>query len=161
MVQEIINDIQQNNIGQLFDFDYLVSLTVQMNALLNQYSSQKTVFHVVGSNDDHNPTTMTIRDWHNVISLLWIALKSFITFSQQQEFNLVNDKFKVPKMKPLVSKDKKPVAAAKEKHPKAIICPLQQATQNVIEGGSGISNRSTLSASLTHRQSSSTIRQKD
>ena len=70
-----------------------------MNALLYQYSS-------------YDPSTMVVTDWHEVIRLLWSALKSFLTFAQQQEHNLISEKFKVPRLKPLLPKDKKPVANA-------------------------------------------------
>ena len=90
-----------------------------MNALFHQYSSQKQVFRVLGSSVDYDPSTMVVTDWHEAIKLLWAALKSFLTFAQQQEHNLINDKFKVPRLKPWLPKDKKPVAAAvKEKYPK-------------------------------------------
>ena len=55
---------------------------------------------------------MVVTDWHEVIQMLWAALKSFLTFAQQQEHNLINDKLKIPRLKPLLPKDKKPVAAA-------------------------------------------------
>ena len=72
---------------------------------------------------------MVVTDWHEVIRLLWAALKSFLTFAQQQEHNLINDKFKIPRLKPLLPKDKKPVAAAvKEKYPKAAPPALKVAT---------------------------------
>ena len=115
VIQAIINDIQQNNVSQLFDIDYLVSLTIQMNALLYQYSSQRQVFRVLGSNVDYDPATMVVTDWHEVIRLLWSALKSFLIFAQQHEHNLINDKFKIPRLKPLLPKDKKPAVAAVKK----------------------------------------------
>ena len=40
--------------------------------------------------------------------------------SPQHEFNILNDKFKVVKMRPLLPKDKKLPAQDKEKHPKAL-----------------------------------------
>jgi hypothetical protein len=129
VIQAIINNIQQNNVGHLFDIDYLVSLTIQMMALLYQYSSQRHVFQVLSSTVDYDPSTMVVTDWHEVIRLLWAALKSFLTFAQQQEHNLINDKFKIPRLKPLLPKDKKPVAAAvKEKYPKAAPPALKVAT---------------------------------
>ena len=72
---------------------------------------------------------MVVTDWHEVIQLLWASLISFLTFAQQQEHNLINDKFKIPRLKPLLPKDKKPVAAAvKEKHPKAAPTALKVPT---------------------------------
>lgn len=109
VLQDIITDIQQNNVGQLFDIDYLVCLTIQMNALFYQNSSQRQVFPVLGSSVDYDPSAMVVTDWHGVIRL----------FAQEQEHNLINDKFKIPRLKPWLPKDKKPVlAAVKEKHPK-------------------------------------------
>lgn len=63
VLQDIITDIQQNNVGQLFDIDYLVSLTIQMNALFYQYSSQRQVFPVLGSSVDYDPSAMVVTDW--------------------------------------------------------------------------------------------------
>lgn len=117
--------IQQNNIGQLFDIEYLVSLTIRMFALLSQYSSQHVPFNIVGTNLAFNPAIMMADDWHIVISALWQALKSFLTFPQQHEFNIINDKFKVVKMKPLLPKDKKLPAQNKEKHPVALKSALR------------------------------------
>jgi len=45
-IAAIINDIQQNNIGQLFDIEYLLSLTATMRALLYEYSSSIEAFTV-------------------------------------------------------------------------------------------------------------------
>lgn len=56
--QTIINDIQQNNIGQLFDIDYLVSLTTQMRALLYHYSSKQSPFTIGAATTQFNPMTM-------------------------------------------------------------------------------------------------------
>ena len=96
---------QRHNVGHLFDIDYLVCLTIQMMALLDQYSSQRHVFKVLGSTVDYDTSTMVVTDWHEVIRLLWTALKSFLTLAQQQEHNLINDKFKIPRLKPLLPKD--------------------------------------------------------
>jgi hypothetical protein len=35
VLQDIVNDIQQNDIGHLFDVEYIVSLTIRMFALLS------------------------------------------------------------------------------------------------------------------------------
>ena len=128
VLQDIVNDIQQNDIGQLFDVDYLVSLSIRMLALWAQYSSQHVIFKVAGSNVDYDPATMTVKDWQQVVHALWFALKSFLTFPLQHEFNILNDKFKVVKMKPLLPKDKRPSAQEKEKHPKALKSALKPAS---------------------------------
>ena len=49
--------------------------------------------------------------------MLWQSLKSFLSLVQQQEFHLINDKYKIAKMKPLAPKDKKSQAVDKKKHP--------------------------------------------
>jgi hypothetical protein len=48
---------------------------------------------------------------------LWQALKSFLSFPQQHEFTLINDKFKAAKINSLLPKDKKLPAQEKEKQP--------------------------------------------
>jgi hypothetical protein len=53
--QNIINDIQQNNIGNLFDIDYLVSFTMQMQALLYQYSSKQLPLMIKKNYDSIHP----------------------------------------------------------------------------------------------------------
>jgi hypothetical protein len=63
---------------------------------------------------------MIVDDWHNVVHALWHALKSFLTFPLQHEFNILNDKFKVVKMRPLLPKDRKLPAQDIEKHPKVL-----------------------------------------
>jgi len=68
---------------------------------------------------------MQVDDWHNVVYALWNALKSFLTFPLQHEFNILNDKFKVIKMRPHLPKDKKLPAIDKEKHPKALKSALK------------------------------------
>jgi hypothetical protein len=90
-----------------------------MFALLSQYSSQHVPFNVVDSDITYNPASMVLEDWHAVMLLLWNALKSFLTFSLQHEFNIINDKFKVAMMTPLWPA-KKTIASPKEKHPKAL-----------------------------------------
>ena len=126
--QDIINDIQQNDIGHLFDVEYIVSLTIRMFALLSQYSSQHAIFNVADTTTVYDPAAMSTHDWHTVIHELWQALKSFLTFPQQHEFNILNEKFKVVKMKPLLPRDKKLPAQDKEKHPKALKSALKNAT---------------------------------
>jgi len=123
--QDIVNDIQQHNIGHLFDVEYTVSLIIRMLALLSQYSSQHVIFFVADSSVSYDPAAMQVNDWHNVVYALWNALKSFLTFPLQHEFNILNDKFKVVKMRPHLPKDKKLPAIDKEKHPKAIKFALE------------------------------------
>lgn len=79
--QSIINDIQQNNIGQLFDIDYLVSLTMQMRALLYNYSSKQLPFTIEQTTTQFNPVSMVTSDWQEIIRLLWQTFKSFLTFN--------------------------------------------------------------------------------
>ena len=69
IIAAIINDIQQNNIGQLFDIEYLLILTVTMRALLYEYSSSTTAFTVHDSTI-HVPADMTANDWQIVIKKL-------------------------------------------------------------------------------------------
>jgi len=69
-IASIITDLQQNNIGQLFDVDYLLALTSAMMALLYNYAASTEPFVVNGSTHEFQPTTMTAADWQQVIGLL-------------------------------------------------------------------------------------------
>ena len=61
-IASILNDVQQNNIGQLFDVDYLLALIATFRALLHQYSSSTEQFIVTDSTKVFQPTTMTSVD---------------------------------------------------------------------------------------------------
>ena len=130
VLQDIINDIKLNNVGQLFDIEYIVTLTIRMFALLSQYSSQHVSFHIIGAILEFDPATMVTSDWYTTIHYLWHALKSFLTFPLQHEFNIINEKFKVVKMKPLLPKDKKPPVQNKEKHPIAVKSAMRSSSQS-------------------------------
>ena len=120
IIAAIINDIQQNNIGQLFDIEYLLILTATMRALLYEYSSSTTAF-TVHDNTIHLPADMTTSDWQIVIGKLWLSFKDKLSFTRQQEFLLVRSKYPVARIKPFngkVAKDIVPpkvIASAKDK----------------------------------------------
>jgi hypothetical protein len=61
VLQDIINDMQQNNVGQSFDNEYIINPTIRM---LLHYSSHHVIFHLFGSNIDNNPAIMVVGDWH-------------------------------------------------------------------------------------------------
>lgn len=55
VIDNIIREIQQDNVGQMFEVDYLLWLTVTMRALLFQYSSSEDSFTV-----DDSPTVFEL-----------------------------------------------------------------------------------------------------
>jgi hypothetical protein len=68
----IITDIQQNNVGNVFDVIYLIALTSTMRALLYQYSASTAPFSVESTDQNFQPLEMTHTDWQAVIALLWL-----------------------------------------------------------------------------------------
>jgi hypothetical protein len=72
-VAGIITDIQQNNIGKVFDVSYLIALT--STNLLYQYSESTAAFAVDATDRIFQPSDMTHTNWQTVISLLWVSFK--------------------------------------------------------------------------------------
>ena len=57
-IASIITDLQQNNIGQLFDVDYLLALTSTLMALSYNYAASTEPFTVTSSTIEFQPATM-------------------------------------------------------------------------------------------------------
>ena len=116
IIAAIINDIQQNNVGQLFDIDYLLSHTATMITLLYEYSSSITAFTVRDARV-YLQIDMSRSDWQDVIGQLWLSLKEKLTFSMQQEYLMVRSKYPVTRIKSfsgkIVKEDVLPKAQAK------------------------------------------------
>jgi hypothetical protein len=112
IIAAIINDIQQNNIGQLFDIEYLLILTATMRALLYEYSSSTTAFTVHDSTI-HIPANMSTDEWQIVIKKLWLSFKDKLSYTMQQEYLLVRSKYPVVRIKPFSGKVAKDVVPAK------------------------------------------------
>lgn len=75
-IAAIITDIYQNNVGKMFDIEYLVALTSTMKALLYQYTASIDNFTV-----DPNPRVFQPWfDWQKVIELLWASFKERLTY---------------------------------------------------------------------------------
>ena len=105
-IASIITDIQQHNIGQLFDVDYLLALTATLMALLHNYAASTEPFTVTSSTFVFQPATMVASDWQQVIALLWVAFKSQLTFGLQQEVNMTRARYNQVKGKPVQYKHK-------------------------------------------------------
>ena len=99
VIAAIINDIQQYNICQLFDIEYLLSLTATMRALLYKYSSPTTAFSV-HDNKVSLLADMVASEWQEIIGKLWLSFKDKLTFAMQQEYLLVRAKYPVARVKP-------------------------------------------------------------
>lgn len=96
--------MQQNNIGQMFDIDYLLWLTLTMRALLYQYSSSEDDFTVEGCSTIFQLANMTSAGWQDVIELLWMSFKAQLLHAKQYEYMLVVSKYKLVKQRPLTPK---------------------------------------------------------
>ena len=113
-IASIITDIQQHNIGQLFDVDYLLALTATLMALLHNYAASTEPFTVTSSTFVFQPAAMVASDWQQVIALLWAAFKSQLTFGLQQEVNMTRARYNQVKGKPV---QYKPKAEVQVNHP--------------------------------------------
>ena len=112
-IAAIITDIQQNNIGKVFDVNYLIALTSTMRALLYQYSASTASFSVESSDQNFLPLEMTHTDWQAVIALLWQLFKSHLTFMKQEEYRMIRSRYNVVPCKPVAPKiNKAPVDKA-------------------------------------------------
>ena len=103
-IDNIVRDIQQNNIGQMYEINYLLWLIITMRALLFQYSSSEDVFMVEGSPTVFNPSHMSSADWQKVIQFLWLSFKSQLTYAKQYEYTLAMSKYKMVKHRPFTPK---------------------------------------------------------
>jgi len=103
-IDNIVRDIQQNNIGQMYEIDYLLWLTITMRALLFQYSSSEDVFMVEGSPTVFDPSHISSVDWQEVIQFLWLSFKSQLTYAKQYEYTLAMSKYKMVKHRPFTPK---------------------------------------------------------
>ena len=125
-IAKIQTDIQQNNIGQLFNVDYLVALSDNLKALIHQYSSSTEEFIVTDSTQIFQPTTMTSVDWQSVISLLWTSFKSRLTYTQQQEVTMFQNKYNQIRCKPMHLKVAKSEAPYQVPEKKKVTPPAQK-----------------------------------
>ncbi len=114
----IITDIQQHNVGQLFDVDYLLALQATLFALISSYSSTSDEFVIGTGTQRFQPKTMSSGDWQTVISMLWTAFKAQLTYGLQQEVAMTRSRYSQTKCKPIQFKNVKPVGA-QEVQPKA------------------------------------------
>ena len=104
----IITDIQQHNVGQLFDVDYLLALQATLFALIFNYSSSSDEFVIGTGTQRFQPKTMSSGDWQTVISMLWTAFKAQLTYGVQQEVNMTRARYNQTKCKPIQFKSVKP-----------------------------------------------------
>lgn len=86
VMSDIVNEIQQGNIGQYNDVGYLLSLTATMRALLYEFSSSLDAFTIDTSTAVYTPALMTKAQWIEVVQQLWLSFKDKLSYSRQQEY---------------------------------------------------------------------------
>ncbi len=86
VISDIINEIQQRNIGRYNDVGYLLSLTATMRALLYEFSSSLDDFSIDTSTVVYTPALMTTAQWIVVIQQLWLSFKDKLSYNKQQEY---------------------------------------------------------------------------
>jgi hypothetical protein len=104
VISDILNEIQQNNIGQYNDVDYLLSLTATMRALLYEFSSSLDVFTIDASTTVYTPALMSKTQWITVIQQLWLSFKDKLSYNRQQEYIHCRSKYAGVRHKPYSGK---------------------------------------------------------
>jgi hypothetical protein len=104
VIKEIIDEIQQDNIGLYNDVGYLLSLTATMRALLYEYSSSNEDFTLDCDTTVYTPADMTKEQWLAVIRLLWSSFKDKLSYNRQMEYQRAHSLYPVTRHKPFSGK---------------------------------------------------------
>ena len=104
-ISNILNEIQENNIGQHNDVGYLLSLTATMRALLYEFSSSLDDFTIDTSTVVFTPAAMTKAQWIVVVQQLWLSFKDKLPYNRQQEYLHCRSKYVGLRHKPFSGKD--------------------------------------------------------
>jgi hypothetical protein len=104
VISDIVNEIQQSNIGQHNDVGYLLSLTATMRALLYEFSSSLDVFTIDTSTVVYTPALMTTTQWIVVVQQLWLSFKDKLSYNRQQEYIHCLSKYSAVRHKPYSGK---------------------------------------------------------
>jgi len=104
VIKEIIDEIQQDNIGQYNDVGYLLSLTATMRALLYEYSSSIEDFTLGEDTTVYTPATMHKSQWLDVIKYLWKSFKEKLSYSRQAEYTYARSQYSVDRHRPYSGK---------------------------------------------------------
>jgi len=103
-ISDIANEIQQSNIGQYNDVEYLLNLTATMRALLYEFSSSLEDFSIDTSIAVYTPASMTTALWIVVIQQLWLSFKEKLSYNRQQEYIHCRSKYSAVRHKPYSGK---------------------------------------------------------
>jgi len=104
VISDIVNEIQQSNIGQYNDVRYLLSLTATMRALLYEFSSSLEDFSIDTSIAVYALASMTTALWIVVIQQLWLSFKEKLSYNRQQEYKHCRSKYSAVHHKPYSGK---------------------------------------------------------
>jgi len=104
VIKDIVDEIQQDNIGQYNDVSYLLSLTATMRALLYEYSSSGEDFTTDCDTTVYTPANMTKAQWLVVIRLLWSSFKDKLSFNRQAEYQHARSLYPAVRHKPYSGK---------------------------------------------------------
>ena len=104
VISDILNEIQQENIGQHNDVGYLLSLTATMRALLYEFSSSLEDFTIDTSTVVYTPASMTKAQWIVVVQRLWLSFKDKLPYNRQQEYIHCRSKYSGVRHKPYSGK---------------------------------------------------------
>jgi len=103
-ISDIANEIQQSNIGQYNDVEYLLNLTATMRALLYEFSSSLEDFSIDTSIAVYTTASMTTALWIVVIHQLWLLFQEKLSYNRQQEYIHCRSKYSAVRHKPYSGK---------------------------------------------------------
>ena len=104
VIKDIVDKIQQDNIGQYNDVKYLLSLTATMRALLYEFSSSTEDLTLDCDTTVYTPANMTQVQWLVVIRLLWSSFKDKLSYNRQTEYQHARSLYPVARHKPYSGK---------------------------------------------------------
>ena len=104
VIKDIVDEIQQNNIGLYNDVGFLLSLTATMRALLYEYSSSNEDYTLDYDTTVYTPANMTKVQWLVVIRLLWSSFKDNLSYNRQTEYQHARSLYPVARHRPFSGK---------------------------------------------------------
>ena len=86
LLQTIITEVQNAQIGEHCNIAYLVALANRWRAQLHHYASSDAIFYIEGHSEPHNPETMDAADWISLMGKQWDEFKRNISVAKQLEY---------------------------------------------------------------------------
>ena len=86
LLQTIITEVQNAQIGEHCNVAYLVALADRWRAQLHHYACSDAAFYIDGHTEPHYPDTMDAADWISLMEKQWDEFKRNISVAKQLEY---------------------------------------------------------------------------